>query len=73
MKVSSLNFQTAMYNVDGPKIFSSEIVNIAGREGQIPVSFLSNIIGKHLHLLKIVPKDYSNNTFKICAWQIEIL
>ena len=28
-----------MYNVDGPKIFSSETVNIAGREGQIPVSF----------------------------------
>ena len=39
MKMSSLPFPTMMYNIDGPNISSSEIVNIAPREGQIPVSF----------------------------------
>ena len=32
-------FPTVMYNVDGPNISPSEIVNIAPGEGQIPVSF----------------------------------
>ena len=30
-----------MYNVDGPNISPSEIVNIAPGKGQIPVSFTS--------------------------------
>ena len=30
-----------MYNIDGPNLSASEIVNIAPGEGQIPVSFTS--------------------------------
>ena len=41
MKMSSLPFPTVMHNVDGPNISSSEIVNIAPGESQIPVSFTS--------------------------------
>ena len=37
--MSSLPFPTVMHSIDGPNISSSEIVNIAPREGQIPVSF----------------------------------
>ena len=33
MKMSSLPFPTVMHNIDGPNIFSSEIVNIAPGEG----------------------------------------
>ena len=39
--MSSLVFSTAMHNIDRPNKFSSEIVNIAPVEGQIPVSFTS--------------------------------
>ena len=37
----SYPFPTAMYNIDGPNISASEIVNIASGEGQIFVSFTS--------------------------------
>ena len=33
MKMSSLPFPTVMHNIDGPNIFSSEVVNIAPGEG----------------------------------------
>ena len=33
MKMSSLPFPTVMHNIEGPNIFSSEIVNIAPGEG----------------------------------------
>ena len=42
--MSSLPFPTVMHNIDGPNISSSEIVNIAPREGQIPVSFTPETI-----------------------------
>ena len=38
MKEPSPPFPTVMYNIDGPNIFSNEIVNIAPGNGQIPVS-----------------------------------
>ena len=41
MKMSSLHFLMVMHNIDVPNISSSEIVNIAPGEGQIPVSFTS--------------------------------
>ena len=41
MKMSSLPFLMVMHNIDVPNISSSEIVNIAPGEGQIPVSFTS--------------------------------
>ena len=41
LRESSSPFPTVMYNIDGPNISSSEIVNIAPGEGQIPVSFTS--------------------------------
>ena len=41
LKESSSHFPTVMYNVDGPNISPNEIVNLAPREGQIPVSFTS--------------------------------
>ena len=41
LKESSSHFPTVMYNVDGSNISPNEIVNIAPREGQIPVSFTS--------------------------------
>ena len=43
-----------MYNVDGPNISPSEIVNIAPAEGQIPVSFTSEPSWEALAF----PKDY---------------
>ena len=55
LKESSSPFPTVMYNIDGPNISASEIVNIVPGEGQIPVLLLQNLIGKHLHFLK----DYS--------------
>ena len=45
-----------MYNVDGPNISPSEIVNIVPREGQIPVSFTSKPNWEALAF----PKDYSS-------------
>ena len=39
LKNSSPIFPTVMYNIDGPNICPSEIVNVAVGEGQIPVSF----------------------------------
>ena len=39
--MSSLLFPTVMHNIDSPNKFSSEIVNIAPVEDQIPVSFTS--------------------------------
>ena len=44
-----------MYNVDGPNISPSEIVNIAPGEGEIPVSFTSEPNWKALAFRK----DYS--------------
>ena len=41
MKMSSLPFRNGMHNIDGPNISSSEIVNIAPGEDQIPVSLTS--------------------------------
>ena len=43
-----------MYNVDGPNISPSEIVNIAPGEGQVPVSFTSEPNWEALAF----PKDY---------------
>ena len=40
-RLSSVPFQTALHNVDGPNISTDEIVNIAPGEGLIPVSFTS--------------------------------
>ena len=41
LKDSSSPFPIVIYNVDGPNISPSEIVNIAPGEGEIPVSFTS--------------------------------
>ena len=41
LKESPSPFPTVIYNVDGPNLSPSEIVNIAPGEGQIPVSFTS--------------------------------
>ena len=55
LKESSSPFPFAMYNIDGPNISASEIVNIAPGEGQIPVSFTSEPNWEALAF----PKDYS--------------
>ena len=55
LKVSSSPFPSVMYNVDGPNISPSEIVNIAPGEGQIPVSFT---LEPNWEVL-VFPKDYS--------------
>ena len=55
LKESSLPFPAIMYNIDGPNISSSEIVNIAPGEGQIPVSFTLEPYWEALAFLK----DYS--------------
>ena len=55
MKMSFLPFRTVMHNIDGPNISSSEIVNIAPGEGQIPVSFASEPNWEALAF----PKEYS--------------
>ena len=52
---SSPPFPTVMYNVDGPNISPSKIVNIAPGEGQIPVSFTSEPNWEALAF----PKEYS--------------
>ena len=55
LKESSSPFQTVMYNIDGPNISSSEIVNIARGKSQIPVSFASKPNWEAFAFLK----DYS--------------
>ena len=55
MKMSSLPFPTVMRNIDRPNISSSEIVNIAPGEDQIPVSFTSE---PNLEAFAF-PKEYS--------------
>ena len=55
LKESSSPFQTVMYNIDGPNISSSEIVNIAHGKSQIPVSFASKPNWEAFAF----PKDYS--------------
>ena len=44
-----------MDNIDSPNISSSEIVNIAPEEGQIPVAFTSEPNWEAL----VFPKEYS--------------
>ena len=51
----SPTFPTVLYNVDGPNISPSEIVNIASGEGQIPVSLTFEPNWEALAF----PKDYS--------------
>ena len=46
-----------MYNIDGPNISSSEIVNIAPGVGQISVSFTSEPNWEDLHFLKTIPQE----------------
>ena len=41
LKKSFLPFPNVMRNADGPNICSSDMVNVALRKGQIPVSFTS--------------------------------
>ena len=55
MKESSSPFLTAMYNVNGPNIPPSEIVNIALGECQNPDSFTLELNWEALEF----PKDYS--------------
>ena len=64
LKESSLPFPAIMYNIDGPNISSSEIVNIAPGEGQILFLLLWNLIGKHLHFLKTIPQEETTLTKK---------
>ena len=54
-KESSSPFPTAIYNIDGPIISGSEIVNVAPGEGQILVSFTLEPNWESLAF----PKDYS--------------
>ena len=55
MKESSSPFPTVVYNVNGPSISLSEIVNIAPGEGQIPVCFTTEPNWEVLAF----PKDFS--------------
>ena len=55
LKESSSPFPAVMYNIDGPNISSSEIVNIAPGKSQIPVSFASEPNWEAFAF----PKDYS--------------
>ena len=55
LRESSSPFLTVIYNVGGPKISPSEIVNIVSGEGQIPVFFTSEPNWEVLAF----PKDYS--------------
>ena len=52
LKKSSLPFPTVMLNGHGPNISVSDMVNIAPRECQIPVSFTSEPNLKALAFLK---------------------
>ena len=54
-KMSAVPYPTVLHNIDGPNISPSEIVNIAPGEGQIPVSFTSELDWEALAF----PKDYS--------------
>ena len=55
LEESSWPFLIVMYSIDGPNISSSENVNIAPGESQIPVSFTSEPNREALEF----PKDYS--------------
>ena len=55
MKMSSLPFPTVMHNINRPNLCSSEIFNIAPREGQILISFTSELNWEALAF----PKEYS--------------
>ena len=55
MTMSSLPFPTVKYNINGPDTFSSETVNIATGEDQIPVSFTSELNWEALAF----PTEYS--------------
>ena len=57
MKMSSLPSPTVMHSIDGPNISSSEIVNVAPGEGQIPVSFTSEPNWEPLHFLKNILQE----------------
>ena len=54
-KMSSLPFPTVMHNINRPNLCSSEIVNIVPREGQILISFTSELNWEALAF----PKEYS--------------
>ena len=81
LKDSSSPLPTVMYNVDGPNISPTEIVNIVYGEGQIPVSFTSETNWEALAF----PKDYYTGrshfneereipiTLRICACQTKML
>ena len=55
LKESSSPSPTVMYNVDGPNLSPSEVVNIAVGECQISISFTSEPNCEAL----VFPKDYS--------------
>ena len=55
LKESSSPFPNLMYNVDGPSTSHIEIVNVAPRKGQIPVSFNSGANWE----AHVFPKNYS--------------
>ena len=54
MKMSFLPFPTVMHNIDGPNISSSEIINIAPEDCQIPVSFTAEPNLEALAFLKVI-------------------
>ena len=58
LKESSLPFLSVMYNVDGPNISPSEIVNIVPRE-KVKFLFLLlwNLIEKHLCFLRTILQE----------------
>ena len=51
--MSAVPHPTVMHNIDGPNICTSEIVNIAPGEDQIPASFTSEPNWEALKFLKI--------------------
>ena len=55
LKESSLPSPTMMYIVNGPNTSLIEIVNVAPRKGQIPVSFKSGADWE----APVIPKNYS--------------
>ena len=59
-----------MYNIGGPNISASEIVNIAPGEGQIPASFTSEPNWEALALLvwKLVEYTFPPRDIEILGW-----
>ena len=57
MTMSSLPFPTVKHNINGPDTFSSETVNVAPGEDQIPVSFTSELNWETLAF----PTEYSTS------------